>query len=224
MKKIGSLIWGILFIIVGLIFGLNAMGITDINIFFRGWWTLFIIIPSLIGVIKESYKVGNYIWLLIGIVLLLSAQGIINFSTIWKLALPIILVIIGLSIIFKDVVGSKINDKIKELNKQGKTEYYATFSGEELTFTGSEFKGASLNAIFGGIDINLKDAVIEEDIVINSTAVFGGVDILVPNNVNVKVKSSSIFGGTNNKMTENKENVPTIYVKAFNLFGGTEIR
>lgn len=224
MKKIGSLIWGILFIIVGLIFGLNAMGITDINIFFRGWWTLFIIIPSLIGVIKESYKVGNYIWLLIGIVLLLSAQGIINFSTIWKLALPTILVIIGLSIIFKDVVGSKINDKIKELNKQGKTEYYATFSGEELTFTGSEFKGASLNAIFGGIDINLKDAVIEEDIVINSTAVFGGVDILVPNNVNVKVKSSSIFGGTDNKMTENKENVPTIYVKAFNLFGGTEIR
>lgn len=224
MKKIGSLIWGILFIIVGLIFGLNAMGITDINIFFRGWWTLFIIIPSLIGVIKESYKVGNYIWLLIGIVLLLSAQGIINFSTIWKLALPTILVIIGLSIIFKDVVGSKINDKIKELNKQGKTEYYATFSGEELTFSGSEFKGASLNAIFGGIDINLKDAVIEEDIVINSTAVFGGVDILVPNNVNVKVKSSSIFGGTDNKMTENKENVPTIYVKAFNLFGGTEIR
>ena len=224
MKKIGSLIWGILFIIVGLIFGLNAMGITDINIFFRGWWTLFIIIPSLIGVIKESYKVGNYIWLLIGIVLLLSAQGIINFSTIWKLALPTILVIIGLSIIFKDVVGSKINDKIKELNKQGKTEYYATFSGEELTFTGSEFKGASLNAIFGGIDINLKDTVIEEDIVINSTAVFGGVDILVPNNVNVKVKSSSIFGGTDNKMTENKENVPTIYVKAFNLFGGTEIR
>ncbi len=224
MKKIGSLIWGILFIIVGLIFGLNAMGITDINIFFRGWWTLFIIIPSLIGVIKESYKVGNYIWLLIGIVLLLSAQGIINFSTIWKLALPTILVIIGLSIIFKDVVGSKINDKIKELNKEGKTEYYATFSGEELTFTGSEFKGASLNAIFGGIDINLKDAVIEEDIVINSTAVFGGVDILVPNNVNVKVKSSSIFGGTDNKMTENKENAPTIYVKAFNLFGGTEIR
>lgn len=224
MKKIGSLIWGILFIIVGLIFGLNAMGITDINIFFRGWWTLFIIIPSLIGVIKESYKVGNYIWLLIGIVLLLSAQGIINFSTIWKLALPTILVIIGLSIIFKDVVGSKINAQIKELNKEGKTEYYATFSGEELTFTGSEFKGASLNAIFGGIDINLKDAVIEEDIVINSTAVFGGVDILVPNNVNVKVKSSSIFGGTDNKMTENKENVPTIYVKAFNLFGGTEIR
>ena len=224
MKKIGSLIWGILFIIVGLIFGLNAMGITDINIFFRGWWTLFIIIPSLIGVIKESYKVGNYIWLLIGIVLLLSAQGIINFSTIWKLAIPTILVIIGLSIIFKDVVGSKINAQIKELNKKGKTEYYATFSGEELTFTGSEFKGASLNAIFGGIDINLKDAVIGEDIVINSTAVFGGVDILVPNNVNVKVKSSSIFGGTDNKMTENKENVPTIYVKAFNLFGGTEIR
>ena len=224
MKKIGSLIWGILFIIVGLIFGLNAMGITDINIFFRGWWTLFIIIPSLIGVIKESYKVGNYIWLLIGIVLLLSAQGIINFSTIWKLALPTILVIIGLSIIFKDVVGSKINDKIKELNKQGKTEYYATFSSQNLTFIGEQFNGATLNAIFGGIDLNLREANITQDQVINATSVFGGIDIIVPNNINVKVKSNSIFGGVSNKAVDNKENVPTIYVKAFCLFGGVEVK
>ena len=36
---------------------------------------------------------------------------------IWKLALPVILVIIGISLVFKDIFNSKLNGKIKELNK-----------------------------------------------------------------------------------------------------------
>lgn len=224
MKKVGNILWGVVFVIVGLIFGLNAMGVTDINVFFRGWWTLFIIIPSLIGIIKEGRNIWNYIWLLIGMVLLLSAQGILDISKVGKLIFPAILVIIGLSMIFKDTIGTKINEKIKELNKEGKEEYYATFSGQKLSFTGNEFKGASLNAVFGGIDLNLKNATIEQDQIINATTVFGGIDILVPNNVNVKVKSNSIFGGVDNKIKDNKENVPTIYVKAFCLFGGIDVK
>ena len=108
-------------------------------------------------------------------------------------------------------------------NMKDKEEYYATFSGEKLTFTGDEFKGANLNAIFGGVNLNLRNANITQDQIINTTSVFGGIDIAVPNNVNVKVKSTSIFGGVENK-TQSKENAPTIYVKAFCLFGGTEIK
>lgn len=224
MKKTGNILWGIVFIILGLIFGLNAMGITDIDVFFKGWWTLFIIIPSLIGVIKNSRNLGNYIWLAIGLVLLLSAQGILDISRVGKLIFPAILVAIGLSIIFKDVATEKVSDKIKELNKDNKEEYYATFSGQKLNYVGNEFKGVSVNAIFGGVDIDLRNAIIEQDQVINATAVFGGVNILAPNNVNVQVKSNSIFGGVSNKTIPNKENVPTIYVKAFCLFGGAEIK
>ena len=54
--------------------------------------------------------------------------------------------------IFKD---SKL-EKAKE-----NEEYYATFSGEKLNFEGDTFNGASLNAIFGGIDLNLKKADIK---------------------------------------------------------------
>ena len=43
MKKIESILWGLVLIVVGVIIGLNTMGITNINIFFDGWWTLFII-------------------------------------------------------------------------------------------------------------------------------------------------------------------------------------
>ena len=36
MKKIGNILWGVVLIIIGLIIGGNALGITHINIFFNG--------------------------------------------------------------------------------------------------------------------------------------------------------------------------------------------
>ena len=74
MKKFGNLLWGLVFIIIGIIWGINSLGIASINIFFTGWWTLFIIIPCFIGLFREREKMGNLIGLLIGIVLLLCSR------------------------------------------------------------------------------------------------------------------------------------------------------
>lgn len=82
MKKFGNVLWGIVLITLGIIIGLNAVGLTHINLFFRGWWTLFIIIPSFIELIKSENKIWSLIWFVIGIVLLLCAQGILSFSLI----------------------------------------------------------------------------------------------------------------------------------------------
>ena len=102
MKDKGNLIWGLLLIVIGVIIGLNSLGIADINLFFDGWWTLFIIVPSLIDLIKEPTKTGNYIWLAVGIVLLLCAQEILNIEIVGKLIFPVILVVTGLSLLLKD--------------------------------------------------------------------------------------------------------------------------
>lgn len=56
MKSFGNVLWGIVLIVVGLIIGGNELGITNINIFFDGWWTLFIIVPCFIGLFKEEKK------------------------------------------------------------------------------------------------------------------------------------------------------------------------
>lgn len=45
MNNIKNILWGIILVIIGVIIGLNTMGITDIDIFFDGWWTLVIIVP-----------------------------------------------------------------------------------------------------------------------------------------------------------------------------------
>lgn len=225
MKKIGNLLWGLVFIVLGLIFALNALGIANINIFFNGWWTLFIIIPCLIGFIKGPERMGDLIGLIIGIVLLLCAQNILSFDIIMKLSIPFILIMIGLYLIFKDVINSKITDKIKELNKTKLKEYAATFGESKINMQNEEFEGADLTAVFGAVDMDLRGAIIKKEQVINATAIFGGIEIKAPENVNIKVKSTSIFGGVGNKVNNSKdENIPTIYVNAFCMFGGVDIK
>ena len=227
MKKFGNLLWGLVLIVLGLIIGGNALGITNINVFFDGWWTLIIIIPCFIGLFKEREKTGNIIGLLIGIALLLACQDLLDFNLVWKLLFPAILVAIGVSIIFKDVIGGKVSKEIKKLNekKTGENEYCATFSGQDVRFDGEQFKGVDLTAVFGGIKCDLRNAIIEEDAVINTSSIFGGIDIYVPENVKVKVKSSSIFGGVSDekKHCQNAD-AYTIYINATCIFGGVEIK
>ena len=226
MRKPGKFILGALLIAIGLILGGNALGITNVDIFFKGWWTLFIIVPSFIGLFNDEDKVGNLIGLLVGGILLLACRDVINFSLIWKLLVPGILVIIGISIIFKDVIGGKVTEEIKRINeKQGKeNSHTATFSGQEVRCD-EEFKGADLTAVFGGIDYDLRNAIFKEDSVINTTSIFGGIDIFVPEDVKVKVKSLSIFGGVSDKKKRNEQpDSHTIYINATCLFGGVDIK
>lgn len=225
MKQISNFLWGMVFIIIGVIFGLNALDIADINIFFDGWWTLFIIIPCFISLFKEKDKTGDIIGLIIGICLLLGCQNIIAFDLIWRLMFPVILVIIGLSFIFKDTINNRVRKEIKRLGKNSEEEYCATFGGVNLDFAKEEVKSCNLNAIFGGVKCDLTDAIIKEDIVLTTSSVFGGITIYAPKDVNVKVTSTSIFGGVSDeRKNKNKEAKRTIYVNATCMFGGVEIK
>ena len=225
MKKVSSIIWGIVLVAAGVIFSLNAFGITDINVFFDGWWTLFIIIPCAVGIFTEREKMGNIIGVISGVFLLLCCQGILNFSMLWKLLIPAIIVVIGLKILLTGLFGNKANNIFKKMKLEGKKPRTgcATFSGCDITFDGEVFEGAELSAIFGGVECDLRNAIIEKDCAIQASAVFGGVDILVPSNVNVKVNSNSIFGGVSDKSVKNAD-APTIYINATCMFGGMDIK
>lgn len=218
MKKISTVLVGIIFVIAGVIIGLNSFGITNINIFFDGWWTLFIIIPAINGLITDEEKMGSIIWLIIGIVLLFGCQNLISFDIIWKLTLPVILVFIGLSIMFN-------NNGKKDSKNTSNNEYCACFSGKTIKFDDKDFKGSEVNAIFGGITIDLSNAKIKDGAVIYATAIFGGVTILIPDDLKVEIKSTSVFGGVSDK-TKNKEKKDkvTLYVNACSIFGGVDIK
>lgn len=225
MKKTGSIIWGVVLIAAGVLFALNTLNITNIDVFFDGWWTLFIIVPCVAGLFTEREKAGNLLGIAVGVLLLLCCQEVFSFSTLWKLLIPAVIVIIGLKLVFTGLFGSKANKMLAQIKQNGGKpgSGCAVFSGSELNYNGEVFEGAELTAVFGGVECDLRKAIIEKDCAIKLSAIFGGVDILVPGNVNVKVSSTCIFGGISNKAASQKD-APTIYISGICLFGGAEIK
>ena len=225
MSKFGKIVLGIALIAVGVIFGLNAAGLTDINVFFDGWWTLFIIIPCAVGLVTEREKTGNLIGIAIGVVLLLWQQGIVDLELVWKLLLPALIVIIGIRLIVKAFSGDKSKAILTNMYTHGRAPRVvcAAFSSSEVNFDGQMFEGAELTAVFGGIECDLRTALFEQNCAIKVCSVFGGIDIFVPDDVQVRVNTISIFGGVSNKSRGRKDAPVTLYITGTCLFGGVDI-
>lgn len=227
MKKVSTIMWGLILIAIGVILGGNALGLFNIDVFFDGWWTLFIIVPCTVGLITDKDRTGHLIGLIVGVCLLLACQNVIGFDSLWKLLVPSIIIIIGLSMIFKTMFSGKFNKAAAKLNEKinKDDESGAVFGAVNINMSGKEFKGKNLNAVFGGLKLDLREAKIKEDVIINATAIFGGVDILVPEGVLVETKSNSFFGGVSTKKKATpKDGAPTIYVNGVAMFGGIEVK
>ncbi|MBQ3409923.1 hypothetical protein IJG66_01015 [Candidatus Saccharibacteria bacterium] len=229
MRQVKPIIWGLAIIALGIIFGGNAIGLFNIDLFFDGWWTLFIIVPSAISLITDKDKLSNLICLTIGVILLLAAQNVFSYDVAWKVILALALVAAGLSIIYHNVIRNK-NDKeveaeIKSLkNDDTMDAQMAAFSGTERVYDNEEFSGANLMAVFGGIDLDLRHAIIKKDTVIKAFCLFGGIDIKTPDDVSLKVKSGFIFGGISDARKNSVEKGKhTIYIDAGGGFGGISI-
>lgn len=225
-SRFASVLWGIIFITVGIFYAGDSFNLWEFRLFFDGWWTLFIIIPCLISIVESGLGTGNVVGLTVGVLFLLSSQGIVNSRIVGKLIFPVILILIGVKIIFRDSFSKNVKKNMNiNINREDRLEYTSIFSGQKEIYPNQQFGGASILAIFGGIELDLRNAIINEDIVINSTSICGGVDILVPSNVNVKISSIPIFGGAANKARPCISiNAPTIYINATCIFGGLDSR
>lgn len=226
MKTFRNVLWGLVLIAVGAVCGLNALGITDLELFFDGWWTLFIIVPCAISLFTEPGKTGSLIGLGLGVALLLHCQDVLSFSVLWKLALTFALIVAGLSLIFRNLFNRGARRVARRMRQAGVTarEHTATFSGQKISYAGQEFTGADLTAVFGGVECDLCGAAFSGDTVINACSVFGGVELHVPEGVDVRVSSTGIFGGVSNKHVSAPAGAVTVYVNATCIFGGVDIQ
>ncbi len=221
MKKIENIIWGLILITLAVILGLNSFGITDIQIFFDGWWTLIIIVPCFIGLLKNRSKLGNLIGLSTGILLLLNQREILTFDLLSKLVVPGILLIIGLNLIFKNTFTKFKNVEIKGKEKEN---YSAVFSSQKIELKEINANRIKTEVVFGAIRLNLREAELKDNMMIESGAIFGNILINVPEDVNVKIISTSIFGTVTDRVKRNYvENNKTICINATTLFGGVNI-
>lgn len=233
-KDYSALIWGLVFVAVGIIFGGNALNIWDIDVFFPGWWTLFLIIPGLVSMVRYGFNWGSGVLVILGLILLFDALDIISSDIMWKLVFPLILVIIGISILtsfFRSGTKKNIEDEEYTKSKSYKYDstqyprYTAILGGGDYKNNTEDLKGVVAEAILGGLEIDLRDAKITEDIVLELTAVLGGIDIYIPDDVRVEIISGvPVLGGFEHKINRNALSGPKVRIKYTVVLGGIEIK
>jgi hypothetical protein len=81
-------------------------------------------------------------------------------------------------------------------------------------------------AVFGGIDLDLRDAIFEgSTIEMSGICCFGSLDIKVPPGVEVRNEMVGIFGDTAIKyLGDPIPGAPTLVIKGLTLFGGVTVR
>lgn len=227
-KNLSSSLLGLFFICIGVLIVGNIFDLWDITLFFSGWWTLFIIIPCFIHIISDGLHTSSVVGLTIGILLLLMRQDVIDIELTSKLIVPIILIIIGLGIVFKNMARTSINKDFHDFEmhyNKNASNYNTVFHSRKIFIPREPFFGASLSSVFGELQVDLSSAIITQDIVIHCSSVFGEVQLFVPPNVLVKTSGTQILGSMRNKTTQVYDSgKPTIYIDYSAVFSEIIIR
>lgn len=99
------------------------------------------------------------------------------------------------------------------------------FGADEYVYRGEPFRGARLDALCGGLRLDMRQALISEDEEIDIHTFLGGVEILVPANVNVIVNSHDFLGGVSDETVKSSDSVSrTIHITASNFLGGVSVK
>jgi predicted membrane protein len=109
----------------------------------------------------------------------------------------------------------------------GGSNYTALFSANNYQYVNEEFRGATIHSILGNVQLDLRNAIIYGDTVIDVTCILGGIDIYVPSNIRIINQCTAILAGVDSNVMSPRnmsENSYTIYIKGNCLLGGIEIK
>lgn len=221
------------------------------------WPGILIMVGLYMGIKSNFQNSTAYIMLAIGGVFLLNDM-FYNYD-LHDLILPVILIIVGLSVVFRPKSKWR-NYEWKRRYKDSWKDYTShTFTGNESsgvtggaaadnssnTFEGEfldinavlggvkrvvvskNFKGGDVNCFMGGAEIYMLQADIQHPVTLEINAVFGGAKIVVPSDWDVKIETTAVLGGIDDKRNVGHvipDTNKTLTIKGSCIFGGIEIR
>ncbi len=222
------LILGLGIILIGILFLLGNLDIIDPHEYLRLWPGLLIVIG--LAYLLQSQNASGRIWgiilMFVGTAWLLDRLYFFHFN-LWDYW-PLILVFVGGMMIWKSTLfhreiafsahhgeGADMNAYIKAI---------AIMGGFRRTNNSQEFKGGELTAIMGGLEVDLRDASIKGEAVIDVFALMGGVEMRVPEDWLVIIEGVPFMGGYEDKTRPPKEVTKRLIVKGTAMMGGVEIK
>lgn len=218
MKDNRRTILGAVIIFIGLVFLLDNLDLGfafSIPSFLFAWPVVFVAV----GVVSlmSGNRQSAVIFLSLAAFFYLQHYDIIDMRTFW----PVILIAVGLSFIFRDK-RSKVD---KPADSDNYFDVVSIFSGSERKITSDALKGGKVTTIFGGAEIDLRQAKAVEGATIEVFCLFGGCEIYVPREWRVLVDTTAILGGFSDSTTfQHTESNVTIRLKGLTMLGGGELR
>ena len=253
-NRSGEMLAGLIIILIGSFFLLNNIGINFPSWIFY-WSNILILIGLFIG-IKHNFRKGSSLILIIIGSFFTLKEALDQIYDFDKIGYPLLIITIGLFLIFKpkknlntfktrrkdemnnesasDPISLGDQNPYSNFNQEGNNhtvnmdyiESVNVFSGSQQIVYSKNFKGGEVTSVFGGCDVNLSQADFEGQILLEVSAIFGGVKIIVPSGWQVKQEVTAIFGGFDDKrvMRAPEESNKMLVIKGVALFGGVEIK
>ena len=216
----GSSLIGFFLILLGLGWVLNNLGVIDLQL--SEWWPFIIIVLGIIHLIngKRIFNTGAWMLIAVGIVFLLITNDILEWEEIWRYW-PVLLIIIGIS-----MIARRQGIHLPQSSSEDEIDGSALFSGIKRRVSSKHFRGGSISTLFGGAEIDLRDCALDgKGALIDVSTLFGGTEIRIPESWPLDIRSSAIFGGIENKTSnEIKKDDQRLVIKASVIFGGIEIK
>ncbi len=227
-----GLVPAIVLIGVGAIFFLNNLHILswrDIS----AYWPVALIAAGLYKIVDSddgSRRTVGGVLMAIGGLLLAANLGYLDFT--WREMWPLLLIGLGLLMLFERAGWSwagRFSWPAAAASGANVLFETAVFSGGKRRLVVSDFRGGKVDAVFGGFEIDLRNCDIAGDAaVLELNAVFGGVELRVPENWAVVCKGVGVFGGysdeTRHPTAAQFPNLKQLICKGGAVFGGVVIK
>ena len=208
-----GVIMGTTILLVGVLFLLENFGLIHVHQAWQYWPAILIAL----GVARatDSRRPRGRVWGALvaaaGVLLLLGNLHLIS-ESVWRIVWPLLLIGVGLRILFRAArrrgrpdgpddggnppVGGGPDAPPRGTRVPGQLDEWAVFGGSRRRLDSQDFKGGQAFAMFGGVELDLRPAaIVQDEVVIEASALFGGVDIQVPETWNVLVEGHGILGG-----------------------------
>ncbi len=216
------LIVGLAIVALGVLWLFDNMGYIHAWHYTRYWPVVLIAIGLAKLTEPRSPKGGAIALIVIGGAFLGSM--LTNFSFDFSDLFPLGLTLLGAKLVIDAMSRRRAASSANDPNSI--VHAFALMAGVHLQNTSTEFRGGDANAIMGGVELDLRNAQIKdgEEAVLDTFALWGGVEVTVPENWRVVGQVMPLMGGFENKTRAAGPSGPVLIVKGTAVMGAVEVK
>jgi len=217
----GRLLVGSLLLALGVVLILDVTEVLDAGEVLATLWPIALIAAG--GLLWLSNRRH---WVVPAIVAGLGVVMLLNRLEVWdvgaEIIFPALIIVVGVSVL----TGGRRRPGADDAGDAHRVNAFAAFSGTEVASHSKRFEGGQIGAVFGGAEVDLRDAQLAPGASMDVFTAFGGTEVRVPEGWRVTTRGFPLFGGFDNVTVGERlaEDAPTLDITATVLFGGLEVK